>query len=74
MYFLSIFIVLDLVRHTMKNVKLDLSSIPPWAKEISDSAWNEVVQQTVGKGTAAVGSSGSQPSCSQTVSHASNPS
>ena len=33
----------------MKNVKLELSAIPPWAKEISDSAWDEVVKQTVGK-------------------------
>ena len=42
---------LDLVKNAMKNVKLDVASIPLWAKEISESAWNEVVQRTV-KGTA----------------------
>ena len=31
----------------MENIKLDKKSIPLWAKEISESAWNEVVQQTI---------------------------
>lgn len=64
----------DLVRHMMKNVKLDLTSIPPWAKEISDSAWKEVVHQAVGKETAAANNNTNIPTCSQTESHSSEPS
>ncbi|XP_076817518.1 uncharacterized protein LOC143463045 [Clavelina lepadiformis] len=37
----------DLVKDAMKHVKLSVSSIPPWAKEISNSAWNEVVRKTI---------------------------
>ena len=57
----------------MKNVKLDLSSIPLWAREISDSAWDEVVKQTVTKGAAPNFDETGTSSSSRIEPHSSNP-
>nr|CAB3263716.1 male-enhanced antigen 1-like [Phallusia mammillata] len=39
----------DLVKVAMKNIHLDEANIPAWAKDISDTAWDDFVKQTICK-------------------------
>jgi len=46
-----------LVLNAMKNIKLDTSAIPPWAKEMSDGKWDKLIEKVQEGGSTLLGSS-----------------
>ena len=51
----------------MKNISIDVSCIPPWAKDISEAAWKDVVTRAITKGGSESGAtlSSDKPQSSQ---------